>query len=363
MGMALRDFTKVPYLPLLALSPAEMQGLQELPNKDKDLLLPYVHLRPWMGSLQLENSLKRIEKSYGSRPYILDIADAEPGDAQQTRPVFSQLRDLRDPAGGYRNWCDFVAQRKQIIPAIQLRAVNELPAQLSRIYGLGRGVAVHLRPQMLGAVSPLAATIGALTNGGEDVCVVADFGRQRADFLLNQLRTVGVIQAVRAAAPKAHVAISASSFPEGFIGLEDQDIFERQHFNGVSATVGAAGLIYSDRGSARAEKQMGGGGTPAPRIDYARDEKWTFFRSEPVIKELRPAAYVAQAKKAVAAGCWDPNLDVWGNRMIEKTALEKPNRIKSQQDAAASRINIHLHRQLFHSDQASLYDTDEDWED
>jgi hypothetical protein len=316
-----------------------------------------------MSSLQLDNSIARIEKSYKDRPYILDVADPEPGDAQQTRPVFAQLRELRDPTNGYEKWCEFIEQRPHLIPAVQLRAVSELPAQLARLYGLGRGVAFHIRPQMLGALDALAKTIGALSDAGKDVCVVADFGRQRAAFLLDQARTVAVVKAFRAAAPNVHVAISASSFPEGFIGLEEQDIFERQHFNGVCGTIGAKGLIYSDRGSARAEKQMGGGGSPAPRIDYARDEKWTFFRSEPVDKEDRAAAYIEQAKKALADKSWDGRLDVWGNRMVEKTAASKPNCIKSQQDAAASRINIHLHRQLYHGDVSGMYDTDEDWED
>lgn len=359
--MALRDWTKVPYIPLLALSPAEMYGLQELPNKDKDILLPYVHLKPWGVSLQLENSIKRVEKAYGKRPYVLDLADAEPGDLGQTRPVFSQLRELRKPDNGYDNWCSFVEDRDNIIPALQLKSVGDIPAQLTRLHNLGRGIAVHVRPQMLGAFAALAKTISAQTAGGSDVCFVADFGRQRQDFLLNQAKTVALVNAVRAEAPNAHIAISASSFPEGFTGITDQEIFERGHFNGVSKTVGPAGLIYSDRGSARAEKQMGGGGTPAPRIDYAEIGKWSFFRSEPVAKDDRPAAYVAQAKKTIKAGCWDAALAVWGNRMIEKTAAEKPNRIKSQQDAAASRINIHLHRQLFHDDPAGMYDTDEDW--
>ena len=62
--------------------------------------------------------------------------------------------------------------------------------------------------------------------------------------------------------------------------MEDQDIYERQLFNGVRHSVGGDQLVYSDRGSARAERQTGGGGPVYPRIDYSLPENWQFYRSE-----------------------------------------------------------------------------------
>lgn len=361
--MGLRSWSEVPYLPLLAISPAEMRALQELPNKNKDLILPYVHLKPWSRSNHVTSSTDRVEAAYADRPYVLDIADPEPRTTVEERPVFAEIEALRQPDNGYSNWCDFVEERDHIIPALQVRSVANIPKQVERLYGLGRGLVVHIRPQMLGAFEPLVKLVADLSDAGDDVCFVIDFGRQREDFLLNQARTVGYLNAIRSAAGKAYIAISASSFPESFTSISDQQIFERSHFNGVANTVGPAGLIYSDRGSARAEKQLGGGGTPAPRIDYAKSGSWNFFRNDPVDRDERPAAYVKQAKKAVDADCWDKNLNVWGAQMIAKTAAEKANGISTQQVAAASRINIHLHHQLFHNDPDGLYDTDEDWTD
>lgn len=39
-------------------------------------------------------------------------------------------------------------------------------------------------------------------------------------------------------------------------------------------------MIYSDRGSARIDKQSGGGSVPPPRIDFALKEEWPFIRHE-----------------------------------------------------------------------------------
>ena len=38
----LRDFGEIPYVPILAIRPAEMNALQELPEVDKDDLLAVV---------------------------------------------------------------------------------------------------------------------------------------------------------------------------------------------------------------------------------------------------------------------------------------------------------------------------------
>ena len=361
--MALRNWGEVPYLPLLALSPGEMHALEQLPEKAKDLILPYVHLRPWVGSHYLINSLERLEKAYAERPIVLDLGDPEPGDDKKDRPVFGELRDLRDPSNGYDNWCSFIEEHENFIPAVQLRDVTQIGAQITRLRSFGRGVAVHIKPPMLGSVATFIESVKSDVGTGKQFCFVIDFGRQREDFILNQLKTVAIVNSLKAAFPKSYTAISASSFPEGFTDKEHQDIFERQHFDGVITQVQTDGVIYSDRGSARAEKQMGGGGTPAPRIDYAGASKWNFFRSEPVKKDDRPAAYVAQAKKAVKHKCWDKKLQVWGHQMIEKTAINAPNCIVSPQSSTAARINIHLHRQLYYNDPSGLYDTDEEWSD
>lgn len=44
------------YAPILAISPAEMTALEELPDKDKDIMLPIIPLKGWVGSQRLENS-------------------------------------------------------------------------------------------------------------------------------------------------------------------------------------------------------------------------------------------------------------------------------------------------------------------
>jgi len=360
--VGLRDWGSATYIPILALNGAEMQALEELPSQDKDALLPFIPLKNWGVSATIEKSLARITKAYGDRPFIADVCPAGL-DEDPLRPVFQQLADLRDPTDGYANWASFIEEYDNLIPALQLREPTQIPSQIERLTALDRGLAVHVTKQMIGSAENLAQVVSSETDGGADVCFILDLGRQDENLLLNEAITVQLIKRIREHLPNAALAISASSFPASFVGLKDQAIFERQHFDGVKRASDAPCLIYSDRGSARAEKQLGGGGSPSPRIDYAGSSKWDFFRSDPVSRSERPAAYVAQAKKAVKASCWDADLHVWGCQMIEKTSKKASDSIKSQQSAAAARINIHLHRQLWHGNPEALYDTDEDWSD
>jgi Beta protein len=99
------DFSDYSYVPIVAVRPAEMQALEELHTSDKDAMLPYIVLRPWLTAHHFESVLAKVEAARGHRPIIVDLtseAFAQPG-----RPVHSVIDELRDPANGYRNFFDF----------------------------------------------------------------------------------------------------------------------------------------------------------------------------------------------------------------------------------------------------------------
>ncbi len=355
------DFNDLTYLPLLTVRPAELRALQELPERDKDRLLPFFLLRPWGAAHQLQAALDKLSAVYGDRPFVLDLApEEEPADTP--RPVHEQLTALRDPANGYANWSTFIGLHNNFVPALQLADPAQFDLQAARLLDLERGLVVRFPRAALATSRLYAQRLGAITGGGDGICFVLDYERATRDLLGRQVEAVGLIQRILEVAPRATISIAASSFPDGFVGLESQEIFERLLFNGVRAQIGGEQLVYGDRGSARAERQLGGGGAPSPRIDYAMPLSWQFFRSGD--GGARLAAYQALADEAIDSPHWDPALRLWGTQMIERTALGDPDAIISPVRATAARINIHLHRQLFYDDPPdALYETDEDWSD
>lgn len=355
--MPLRDFEDISYLPLLSIKPAEMSALEELPDQDKDILVPLVFLRPWMGAHHLDSAMARVEQAYPGRPYFIELADYDEPDNR--RPVHDDLDALSEPDDGFQNWCEFIEDRPNLIPVVQLRDLEELSEQAERLANLERGLAVRLPYPTFGFIGPIMRQLRAAIGDRDDICVILDFERQDR-FLLNRTaEAVGYSRTIQAELPNAFVSTSASSFPDAFGAIQEQEIFERSLFQGVSLELVGERLIYSDRGSARVEPTGGGGGEIPPRIDYARPNQWNFFRSD---GGNRAAAYQAQAQAAMDHPAWDEHLHIWGTQMIERTALGDRAAIASQARAAAVRINIHLHRQTFFSD-GDVYDTDEDWSD
>src|SRR5450830_324249 len=217
--MANRELRDVSYLPILSVRPAEMKALQELPERDKNLILPCFKLRPWSGAYQLSAALDRIEDAYGNRPFFLDLADEEPAPAI-IRPVHDQLAALRSPDNGYQNWCDFISQYPHVMPAVQVDEPAELQAQTARMFALGRGVLVPVPRRAFDQIDGIARTVSAVTDGGVDVCFLLDFGRQGLELLQQQAACVGFARTISARCPEAIVSFSASSFPDSFTNIE-----------------------------------------------------------------------------------------------------------------------------------------------
>lgn len=172
--MALRTFGDVPYMPVISLRPAEMRALEELPDSTKDALLPIVPLRAWMTAHMLQSGIERLAKAYGDRPVVISIS--EPDVVAKIRPVHTELDRLRDAGDGYRNWCDFISETPNYIPAVQLRDPFHIAGQLQRLHALGRGVVVIIERDALPGLAAIAQAVGAAIPGGNDVCFVVDLG-------------------------------------------------------------------------------------------------------------------------------------------------------------------------------------------
>jgi len=356
--MAFRPFSKVPYLPFLSLRPAEMLALEELPASTKDAMLPLVHLRPWTTAYALQSGLDRLTAAYGDRPTV--IAVGPPESAANLRPVHSELAKLRVADGGYRNWCQFIEDdgHEHFIPAVQIEDPLNIEDQVSSFYELGRGLVVIVPRDALGGLRALARAIARQTDDGHATCFVFDERRMSRDSLERAVTLVGHCNTVRDLCPQAAISISGSSFPDKFKGVTEQDIYERILFDEVVAKVGAKRMIYSDRGSARVERQAGGG-LPMPRIDYPLGSRWSFFRSE----TEGPIGYRDMAEAVIRAQppIFDSDLRVWGTLMIERTAAGVEPAITTPARSTAVRINLHLQRQTFFNNPVGLYDTEDDW--
>lgn len=337
-----------------------MLALETLPERDKDALRPAFPLRRWTTSGQLSKSFDRIKAAFGDRPAFLLPPDilTNPED----NDVAAELHALLEPSNGFAAWCSLfeTEQAAGFVPALQLSDASQFDRQAKRLLALGRGAIVLLPRTAFAFAATIATRTAVHTDQGDGVTFLIDLGRQTRTLLLQEAELRGLGDRLLALCPKAHLAVSCSTFPDSFGGTKDQEIYERTLFQNLRAHFGNA-IIYSDRGSARVEKGGGGGGVPYPRLDYPLNTAWQFFRT--AAPESYKTGYYKIAKTLMDSDVWDPHLRLWGVQMIEKTEKRDPNGISSPARSTAVRINLHLHRQLWFDNPAQLYETDDDWSD
>lgn len=333
------DFNAFRYVPIIGVRPSEMQALEELPPHAKTGILPFVVLQPWTTAKEFPSTLAKVTASTAGKPIIIDITD-EVFDGPR-RPVHDVFDELRDSRGGYASWRAFVEENEAFTPVIQLSDPRSIAPQIHAFKAMGRGVVIRLHEQIFGLAGIIAQLLKAYPYNS-DVYFILDFQRQDRNILTKALIATTTCKAIRDHLPDCFISVSASTFPTSFTDIVEQEIFERGFYRLVADQIGYGSHIYCDRASVRAEKQTGGGGTPAPRIDNALSAKWKFFRETE--EEDRDDAYQAAAVRATACPEW-VDLGIWGTQMIKRTAAGEENAIYSPKMSTSARINIHMYMQ------------------
>lgn len=365
-------FNDFKYVPILSIKPAEMAALEELPEKDKDLLLPVIPLKRWANSRLLENSINRVRKAFGSRKIILDIDKSYLADVRQrvdkNLPVFEAFEELSNPEGGYKYWVEFIEKDQNLIPAIQFGDLGDLHTQLESLASLGRPIVARFEMTGAHAISPdeFTEAVNKLVEFSNlpPLMIILDYGDVDRVALLDYSAYSDLLNKLHELFYSAAFSLSGTSFPYEFSGSYrgEVPIYERQIFNKVQGECPDLNLIYSDRASTRAKDIAGGGGTPPPRIDYPLKNDWRFVRKEFDDRE-KEELYQEAAREVMESDYWNVDLHLWGTQMIEKTSMGDSYGITSPNRATAVRINMHLYQQLHYFSELSELDTDEDWED
>lgn len=370
------------YLPILSVSPSEIRALSELPEKDKDQLLPYFPLKGWLSARKLENTIEKIYSSFKERPWIADIdynflrnskiIKRLMVDGKYPREVYDQLIEISDSKSGYINWVKYISGNNNIIAALQLDDINELEEQCLNFNKIDNAVAVRIKINsfnMSDIVSILSTICNKLSNTIYVIIDLENVGYKTLCSVSSVSEFVNNIIKACSSKKNCYFSLSSTSFPHGFSGMSEGEstIYERAIFNKVNNMLPTL-LIYSDYASVSLNRAGGAARIPPPRIDYPRKNEWKHLRKDfddvaSATKSEKHALYRELAIKLMKKEYWEPNLLVWGTQQIEKTALGDNFGITDAQKATATRINIHLFQQLHYNDVIDELDTDDEWID
>ncbi len=366
------------YAPILALNPSEMTALEQLPEKDKDTMLPMFPLKGWTTARYLDSSIERIKKSISNRWFIADI-DSDflfqnkiyIATREYPRHVHEEIHHLLNSQNGYSNWVEFIRNTHNAIPTLQLDNLAELDKQVTSLTSLGRGLVIRFRMQSSPANVFNAIAKSLIGKNIKQLLFIFDHEDVGRLNVLDADKHAQLIESMHRLFPQAIFSVSSASFPSSFAGSYRGEIpiYERLLFNGTFKNCSAGiTMLYSDRGGARAARLNGGGRTPPPRIDYALKNDWRFIRKEfedykNIAAGEKEGLYKEAAIEMMNSDYWVENLKLWGVQMIEKTSEGDKFGITSPNRATAVRINLHLYQQLHYNDELEDLDTDEDWVD
>jgi hypothetical protein len=343
------------YCPILITRVAEMKALLQLPAASKDHLFPILSARPWQNAKLLSTTWDKISEALGPRRFGLDL-DRTRCHFPSTKPAQQDFDELFDPAGGYQNYYEQVANIPNAIPILRSTGgiFDQLDEQINHIVQLDRGLIVRIEHDFthgpLGAIPPILGKYA-------EAVIFVDAGWS-PDLLGRELWASAAIQVITALAPEAEIVVSGSSFPDEFKNIVlrgSSPVKERFLHSELTRKHNEALLVYGDWGSTRPPTPM----TNVPRIDLPTSGEWISFRMD----KDKGEDYEDIARRAVSDPVWPTGLNIWGTYTIESTAQNLPGAIKSPATAAAARINIHLHRQAHYGTPGVVNDRDEPYTD
>lgn len=352
------------YVPTLAVRASEMNGLEFLPGATKDRMTPCFLLAPWANSNTLDRTITRIERSFPSRPYFLDIdrdyefTNLESGPQQE-------LSRLMLPDNAFENWVNFVGEHSNVWPCVQTvgQSQAEIRAQIGEFQSMGRPYCMRIvRDRFPNNIDEI---VGAFAAGGAaDFIIILEGGWTRDPLTLAVWFNGLLAEALQDIDAMVPVVLSCTSMPKMFSEFNSTApvpvaFNNRRLVDQIARNSNRARVIYGDWGSTRPREVGGFANRPLDRIDYPTDTVWHISRNKDDEWDFRDAALAI-----VQSPAWDGNLGIWGEELIEQTTINEELGIDTPQKNVAARVNIHLHRQAFFGqppiDPAAF---DEEWQD
>ena len=352
------------YVPTLAIRASEMNGLEFLPGPAKERMTPCILLAPWANSSTLQKAIDRVEKAFRHQHYILDI-DRDYGFTNLESPPQQELLALLNPANAFENWCQFVRDHEWVWPCVQTRGQSEadIRTQIERFQEAGRTYCMRVFMDRI--PSNITEVVAAFaSSGAADYAIILEGGWTPNPLNLS-VWFDGVIgghlQAIDATVP---IILSCTSMPKLFSdydgGVSRVQFTNRQLIDQIrQRRANRTRIVYGDWGSTRPREPGGFANRPLDRVDYPTDGAWCIARNKEDNWDFRRAA-----QAIITSPEWEGDLGIWGEELIENTAINPVLGIDTAQKNVAARVNIHLHRQAFFgTGDLGGRNLDEDWED
>ncbi|MFA5093480.1 MAG: beta family protein [Candidatus Omnitrophota bacterium] len=349
------------YAPIIKTGDAEMRGLDNLNDENKNGITPVFELTKSRKSKNIPQGdihrrLQKIQDIFGNRRFILDLT-SDPNSTNE------QIEKLLDNSNGYSNWINFLVLLKndfpKLIPTIQItdkgvkteeEVYNRVKAQVELLDKHFTEVVYRFPLEHDYYKTDLEHITNKISND-KLICIIdAGFITQnksgiyitKAKSIIADIKKYGV----------KRIILSATSFPRNPTQFGDEgdgefNLEECSFFNGTKEDEASASFIYGDYATINPIRsdQAGGNGW-VPRIDMPTEDVLFYYRSRKNKRELTYVdAYIRVARSMVSDQRYK-NIkkeikDCWGIEQIELAAGGTPEGL-SPSFWISVRMNIHM---------------------
>lgn len=313
-----------------------MQALENLPSATKNIVVPLVRVRPWLGSKSLVRAGERVQKAIGDRLFGFDLDASKKGGG--TGDAHIEFLKLFDDNEGWKNYYEHISQFPSAVPVLRSKTVVQLRQEIKRVEECERGLFVRVE---LGAHSGVTSLASELVGAGvENVVFVLDCG-WHGHLLPYQAQCVSLLRSIVDIAPNAEFVVAGGDFPQD--GFDKGVHFtidgeERALVDAVQREINEAKIVFGDWASARPPRVDSEIRRNRPRVDMPIRSGWECWRRATPGKSYQDICSAAAKSRGL-----EDSSDLWGNQMIIGTATSKGvAQIRSPNVAAAVRINLHM---------------------
>ncbi|WP_229008090.1 beta family protein [Methylophilus sp. Leaf408] len=345
-------FQERQYYPALRTRPSEIEGYSELKQSTKDSLIPIFTIGAWPKMDGLSESISKLKSAVDERPCIVDLT-------RENAYQNDELTKLLNPSGNFNAWCDFIQSQNNFIPTIQMvqeAKQSQIIRQTRFLEGIGLNRVAFRITDYVNDTSKVINAISAM-DSPENALVIIDAGYIRETMAASIAACVSAINDIREEIPEAIISIISTSYPSTvtqFLEVNSDrksgviNILERE----LLQAIGVDAAIYGDHGSIHSKVYLAKGGKYTPQIEYPLYDAWAIERRP----GLDGDGYIETAKALVERYPEILDEDYWGSKKIIEVSQGNNNGMKVRSKWIATRVNIHIEKQL----ELSLTDTLDD---
>ncbi len=204
------------YIPILSVRPSELAALRELPDVAYESILPFIVIRPWLGKGALSRALDKVKSIVGDKTWIAGFDSQYDGSNPDHA---AEIESIKDPKEDYSGWKNFVGTLPNAIPsALIIEDTVRFSRHIENLLSLNRGICIRIGKDKIVEAFNIIDRIKVIDSNS--TYFILDF-EDECKVNVEKIELASeIFRRANKNLPQSNLAVSMTSFPSSFIGLE-----------------------------------------------------------------------------------------------------------------------------------------------